>query len=316
MIGGLQLFKLPWAYLHRNLSSKYRVSPLLGDCTLFDYLKRTRDVLLANGVFMHLGCLVHVLLVFSDPDLLDFLVPNRSFKSNRFEVLSYTTNEAARQDGSPWSDPPGRLPPSETEGRTALEQLGNIFANLPPRLVGYVPRTSLEARVREELLRTDRHPIVSLTGPGGIGKTSIAIASIEAIAKLDRPPYEVIVWISARDIDLLDSGPKPVSPRVITQRDIALAAVELFEPAERSDPGFRSEAYFQTCLANGAAGATLFVLDNFETLENPSDVFNWVDTYIRLPNRVLITTRFRDFAGDYPIDIWGMTDDEALDLDR
>lgn len=310
----LQLFKVPWVYLHRNLSGKYRVSPLLGDCAAMEYLKRTRDARLPNGVFLHLDRPMYVPLVFSDPDLLDILLPNGSFKPDTFEALSYITNELTRKDGSAWSDPPARLPPSETEGRTALEQVGNTFANLPPRLTGYVPRTFLETRIREELLRTDRHPVVSLTGPGGIGKTTIAIVAIEGIADLEWPPYDVVLWISARDIDLLASGPKPVSPRVITQKDIALAAVELLEPAERSEPGFGPAAFFEACLANGAAGPTLFVLDNFETLESPTDVFRWVDTYVRPPNKVLITTRFRDFAGDYPIDIGGMTDDEALTL--
>ncbi|MCH7903756.1 MAG: hypothetical protein IH944_04220 [Armatimonadetes bacterium] len=104
--------------------------------------------------------------------------------------------------------------------------------------------------------------------------------------------------MSARDIDLLESGPKPVSPGVVRQNDIARAAVTLLEPPESTEPGFRPEVYFQDCLSNGAAGPTLFVFDNFETIENPPDVFRWIDTYIRLPNKVLITTRFRDFAGD------------------
>lgn len=314
LIDNLQLFMLPWAYLHRNLSGKYRVSPLLGDCSPLDYLKKARDVRLPNGVFLYLDRPVYVALAVSDPDLLDILVPNGNLREGTFEALSYVTNESKRQPASAWTDPPDRLPPSETEGRPALEQVGNTFANLPPRLSSYVPRTTLETRLREELLRTDRHPIVSLTGPGGIGKTSLAIAALGGVTSLEPPPYGVIVWISARDIDLLESGPKPVSPRVITQKDIALAAVGLLEPSERSDPGFQPQAYFQRCLTNGAAGTTLFVLDNFETVENPSDVFKWIDTYIRLPNRVLITTRFRDFAGDYPIDIGGMTDDEALAL--
>ena len=314
LVDNLQLFMLPWAYLHRNLSGKYRVSPLLGDCSPLDYLKKARDVRLPNGVFLYLDRPVYVALVVSDPDLLDILVPNGNLREGTFEALSYVTNESKRQPASAWTDPPDRLPPSETEGRPALEQVGNTFANLPPRLSGYVPRTTLETRLREELLRTDRHPIVSLTGPGGIGKTSLAIAALGGVTSLEPPPYDVVVWISARDIDLLESGPKPVSPRVITQKDIALAAVGLLEPSERSGPGFQPQAYFQRCLTNGASGTTLFVLDNFETVENPSDVFKWIDTYIRLPNRVLITTRFRDFAGDYPIDIGGMTDDEALAL--
>lgn len=310
----LSLFRLPWAYLHRNLSGKFRVSPLLGDCTEFEYLKRARDVLLPNGVFIYLDRPVPVPLVFSDTDLSDVLVPNGNFKSGTFEALSYVTNDVARKDGFVWLNPTGRLPASETEGRTALEQVGNTFANLPPRLVGYISRTVLETRLCEELSHTDRHPIVSLTGSGGIGKTTLAIAAIESIAKLAPSPYEVVVWLSARDIDLLDSGPKPVAPRVVKKGDIARAAVELLEPSERVNPGFNPEAYVQTCLAKGAAGPTLFVFDNFETVESPADVFSWLDAHVRLPNKILITTRFRDFAGDYPIEIGGMTDDEALGL--
>ena len=314
VIGNLKLFKQDWAYLHRNLSGKYRVSPLLGNCLAFDYLKRARDEQLPNGVFIDLNGPVHVRFVFSDPDLRDLLVPNGNFKGNTFEVLSFTTNEVARKDGSNWSAPPGRLPKSETHGRMALDQVGNTFANLPPSTTGHISRTSLESQLREELLKFDRHPIVTLTGPGGIGKTTLAIAVIDAIIKLDPAPYDVILWMSSRDIDLLESGPKPVAPHVVRKIDIARVAVELLEPSAREGTSFQPETFFQECLVKGAAGKTLFVLDNFETLDSPADVFSWLDTYIRLPNKVLITTRFRDFVGDYPIEIGGMTDEEALSL--
>ena len=174
--------------------------------------------------------------------------------------------------------------------------------------------SGLETQLQEELLHTDRHPIVTLTGSGGIGKTTLAIAAIQAITKLDSPPYDVVVWLSARDVDLLDSGPKPVAPRVVKKEDIAQAVVELLEPSERLDLDFKPEVYVQTSLVKGAAGPTLFVFDNFETVESPADVFNWIDTHVRTPNKVLITTRFRNFVGDYSIEIGGMTDEEALDL--
>ena len=187
-----------------------------------------------------------------------------------------------------------------------LEPLGNTFTNVPPKLSGHVARKDLENALKEELLKADRRPIVTLTGPGGIGKTTIAIAAIRSMATQQTLPYQVILWISARDIDLLESGPKPVTPRVVTQQDIAQAAVELLRPSmEGEDP----VAYFQKCLAEGAAGTTLFVLDNFETVQSSGDVFRWIDTYIRPPNKVLITTRMRNFVGDYPIEIGGMSDD-------
>lgn len=96
-----QILQVPWAYLHRNLSGKYRVSPLLGDCSSLDYLKRVRDVSTPNGVYV---CIEHPLIVrpiFSDPDVGDILVANGAYRGGSFEVLSYVTNESRRQDGEP-----------------------------------------------------------------------------------------------------------------------------------------------------------------------------------------------------------------------
>ena len=314
----LQMFQLPWAYLHRNLSGKYRVSPLMNDCTSFDHLKQARDVRIPDGVYLNLNHLpavddyVCVRLVFTDPDLLDISVPNGNYKAQSFESLSYTTNELTRRDGATWLTPPARLPESETEGGKVLSIIGNAFANVPPAPIRYIPRLELETRLEQELLTHDRHPIVTLTGPGGIGKTTIALKAVHNLVSQDPSPYDVVLWISARDIDLLDSGPKQVSRHVFTQKDISRAVVDLLEPDECNKKSFDPDGFFQRCLGAGTGGPTLFVLDNFETLQDPVDTVQWLDSHIRPPNKVLITTRFRDFVGDYPIEIGGMSDEQAL----
>ena len=43
-------------------------------------------------------------------------------------------------------------------------------------------------------------------------------------------------------------------------------------------------------------------------------MYNWIDTFIRLPNKALITTRLREFKGDYPLEVMGMTEQEAQEL--
>jgi hypothetical protein len=50
-------------------------------------------------------------------------------------------------------------------------------------------------------------------------KTSSALNVLHEIAKTDR--YDIVLWFSARDIDLLISGPKVVQPQVLSERDIA-----------------------------------------------------------------------------------------------
>ena len=309
-----RLFTLPWAFLHCNLSGKYRVSPLLGDTSCFDYLKRTAGEHLPDGVYLYLDRPVRISLIFSDPDLQDIFLPNGNFRNGQFETLSYVTNSTKSVDSTPWAAPPGQLPPSETEGDPVLGPLGKTFANVPPLLNDYIPRPDLVDGVRQELLACDRHPIVSLTGPGGIGKTTIAIAALRDIADHEDRPYEVLLWISARDTDLLEYGAKPVRRNVISQDDIAHAAAELLEPAERTSKDFDATRYFEKSLKEGTAGNTLFVLDNFETVQNPADVFAWIDTHVRPPNKVLITTRIRDFQGDYAIPIGGMNEEQARAL--
>lgn len=305
------MFTHDWANLHRNLTGKYRVSPLLGSCMQYEYLKRSKDITFSNGVYICVDGPHQVPLIFTNAGVDDIFVPNGNFKSDEFEVISLITNEVSRRDGTTWSIPPGRLPVSHTEGHARLDQLGNAFTNLPEVARGHVPRERLENTLTEELLKLDRHPIITLTGPGGIGKTTLTLVVVESLARSAECPYEVILWMSSRDVDLLDTGPKPVRPKVVTKDAIAKAAVELLDPAERHDKGFNPQSYFERCLAKGAAGRTLFILDNFETVDNPVEIFRWVDLHLRHPNKVLITTRFRDFQGDFPIEINGMNDSEA-----
>lgn len=307
----LLLFQLPWAYLHQNLSGKYRVSRLAGDDSAFDGLRTSNAERCASGVYVHLDDPVRIRLVNSDPDLRDIALPNGNYHRASFVTISYITNDDNRQDGTEWSHPPGPLPPSDTEGPATLDVIGDVFTNIPPLARGYIRRRALEEGLKKELMASDRHPIVSLTGPGGIGKTTIAIAAIRDVAERACFPYDVVLWISARDIDLLDHGTKPVQPKVIGEDDISSAAVELLEPEDRFLKTFSATKFFETCLTHGAAGDTLFVLDNFETMRGPADVFAWIDAHIRPPNKVLITTRIRDFRGDYHIDIGGMNDAEA-----
>src|SRR5262249_37888572 len=108
---------------------------------------------------------------------------------------------------------------------------------------------------------------------------------------------------------------KVVSPRVLSQADIADQFVRLLQPAEAGVKGFKALEYLARALTRSPlAKPVLFVFDNFETVRSPGDLFAWLDMHIRLPNKILITTRYRDFKADYPIEVSGMTELEAGQL--
>jgi len=309
------IFTLPWAYLHRNMSGKYRVEMLGGDPTVFAKLKSAAAVTgenYPNGVYLWAGRYRRVELVYTDLDVSDFFLPNGAFCNGSYELHSLITDSRLKGDAAPYIATPSERPPSETEGKGELDALGKVFTNLPALASNYVRRPHLEEEVHQALMN-DRHPIVTLVGRGGIGKTSLALATLREIAETDR--YEIIVWFSSRDIDLLMSGAKPVRPHLLTDREIAKEYRTLIGESKQGPEGkTKPITLMAEHLRNSPLGSTLFVFDNFETVRSPLDLFQWIDMNIRLPNKAVITTRVREFKADYPIEVLGMEKGEAETL--
>lgn len=314
LVSSLPLFAKPWAYLHRNLSSKYRVTAWSSDSETLEDLKRETHHSYENGVHIELERLRKVVAVDSNAEGSDYWFANGAFGPNQYEMLSYLTNDRLAKPSEPFLRPAEQLPPSETEGLGQLDVKGSAFTNVPESIGNYVPRLRLENELEEQLRDSERHPLVTLTGRGGIGKTSVALQVINKLIMSSKCPYEVVVWFSARDVDLLPSGPKVVQPQGLTVDDFAEEYTRLLSPGERSVKGFSRRDYLARQLGGESIGPTLFVFDNFETTISPVEIFRWLDTYIRGPNKVLITSRSRGFTGDYEVQVRGMTDPEAEEL--
>ena len=313
LVQGFDGFKRPWAYLHRNLSGKYRVVMLGGDDTPFEFLKGDKTVRLQDGIYVAYDGLVRIPLIETDVDLADFYLANGDFRGTQCEGLSYNSGDTRRIDASSYLTPVERLPASETAGTGVLMPTANCFSNIPPLPARYVPRPGPESEL-EKQLTLESHPIISLTGPGGIGKTSLALQVLHRMSRMATPRYAAVVWFSARDIDLQMEGPKRVQPDVLALPEICTEFVRLLAPADADTSKFDKRQYLGDGLSKGTIGPTLFVFDNFETVANPLDVFIFLDTFVRAPNKVLITTRSREFNGDYSLEVAGMTHDEADEL--
>lgn len=308
------IFQRPWAYLHRNLSGKYKVVNLSDNTSTFDALKSNAAAQGENypdGIYIFSGRPRRVDLLSSDVNAADFYVPNGAFNGKTFELHSLLTDSRLTGDATPYLAVATDRPPSETEGRRELDLIGKVFANLPAIPDGYVRRPKLEEDVRAAITN-DRHPVVTLVGRGGIGKTSLVLAILHEVAKSDR--YQVILWFSARDIDLTMSGPKVVQPKILAERDVAEEYKSLIFPlidSEESEQKINPLQLMARHMRSSPLGPTLFVFDNFETARSPIDLFQWIDTNIRLPNKVVITSRFREFKADFPIEVSGMEIAEA-----
>jgi hypothetical protein len=310
-----RLFRREWVYLRRNLSNKYNVTPFGPTSKAFDNLKGDKSMSLTDGVYVDFGAQVRVDMIECLVDLIDFFYPNGHFGRKKMEWLSYVSGTRREFDATAYLAPASELPTSHTQGDQSMRIVGRCFANVPPLPRDYIQRKELESEL-ESVLSNDRHPVVTLVGRGGVGKTSLALNVLHNLARSESDRFLGIIWLSARDIDLLPSGAKLVKPSVLSVKDIAREIVHLLQPAELIEKTFDKEAYVASALRSYGQDALLFVFDNFETVQQPLDVFNWLDQNVRLPNKILITTRHRDFRGDYAVDVGGMTEFQCNELVR
>ena len=312
MVANNPVFQLPWAYIHRNLSGEYQVVSLGGDVSKFSELGREKNY--PNGIYLWADAPKLVELIHGDLDLDDFFVPNGAFNGKTYELHSPINNQNRKADAHPYLQAVGSRPSSETEGKGKLDVIGSVWTNLPSIPEGYVQRASLEDEVERQLVKDQQYPIVTLVGRGGIGKTSLLLTVLHKIAFTDR--YYSIIWFSARDIDLTLSGPKNVKPNVLTSEDIAKEYCRLIEVSDNTNRDISANSILTKHMTGDESdyAPTLFVFDNFETVSNPVDVFNWIDSNIRLPNKAVITSRLRAFRADFPITIPGMEEDQARKL--
>jgi hypothetical protein len=311
VIDNAPAFSRDWCFLKRSLSGKYRVTLLGGNREPFAHLTRQTDQSLPDGAYVFLSEPRHARLLFTDPDLTDFYLPNGNFRQEKFEVASYITDERQDENGSEYVLPVQARPLSETAAAPELDIAGEAFTNMPPRRPDYVNRSSLESEL-SALLNDDRHPLITLQGSGGVGKTSLALEVLHQVA--ESASYFAIIWFSARDIDLLPEGPRVVRPDVLSIQDVARDFTGLMHPGQRVQ-NRDAESYLVECLSGRSAdGPFLLVFDNFETIRQQAELYSYLSNAVRLPNKILITTRARDFKADYPIEVRGMTREEFSEL--
>lgn len=244
-----------------------------------------------------------------------FYLPNSELdKKGSLEVIDYYTGNTRRIIIPSDSIANRATEKSHTAGGSALIVGDNSFHNLPDLQSGYISRPKLEFSLNK-VLKDRKRRIITLQGRGGAGKTTLAlrvaqqIASDENISADGR--FDILIWLSSRNIDLLSEGPIEVVRDVGNLDTIAkyISSLGYFT----SDNSDNSLKYIEDILGNPSS-KVLLILDNFETMDNPGQVFNFIEEITEFPNKVLITSRIKQFEKDYSITVAGMEPDEAIEL--
>ncbi|HND33970.1 MAG TPA: ATP-binding protein, partial [Myxococcota bacterium] len=179
-----------------------------------------------------------------------------------------------------------------------------------PRLPFFFGREDELARILEALDPANRSWGALIDGPGGIGKTALAIRAAE------RSPtdwFDRIVFVSAKVRDLSAQGEVPVDDAC---RSWAELLGELASLLGQTDVDrLEGEARRKAVLAALGQGRCLLVLDNLESLPEPDQrrIFLFLD---RLPagNKAIVTSRARRDSSGRPLRLARLEQSAALEL--
>ncbi len=189
----------------------------------------------------------------------------------------------------------------------SLQKKWAIYSNLPRLSVGFVGRKS-ETEKAHRALRSE-YSLVSLEGPGGVGKTRLAIqvanecqqASRRHIWNPFRARFGAFVWVSDESQNLTFGG--LLDAIALTLQETSLPQL----PLEQKQHQVLQAMQKKSCL---------LVVDNFETVSDKEQIRQFLKN---LPNKckVLITSREREnFAEIVSLRIGELTLDEGLNLIR
>lgn len=183
--------------------------------------------------------------------------------------------------------------------------LNSIPNNLPTAEfddTGFIGRATDRSLLSKLLISS--HPIITIVGEGGIGKTAIALRCLYDLFDLPNAPFDLIVWVSLKARMLTISG-------AVEIRDAITSAMELVskieteilgrtEPAIDEDDGNLSAAEasrlrtLESILGDIAQQLSqrrvLLAIDNLETLSD-FDILRPLLTSVAAKSKILITSR-------------------------
>lgn len=152
--------------------------------------------------------------------------------------------------------------PSEFLNRSVTfldeETTSPVLHNLPlPDFddTGWLPRTNLEAQLKRRIL--GRHPIITVQGDGGNGKTALTLQVLHNLVHTGDHPFDAIVWFSAKTSSLGQNGIREIAD-TITDSAAIVEHLATWEPGE-ADPGERLLRFL-------SENKILLVIDNYETI--------------------------------------------------
>lgn len=143
---------------------------------------------------------------------------------------------------------------------------------------GFLPRPELERDLKKKIL--GRHPVVTLLGEGGNGKTALALQVLYGLVRSNDHGFDAIIWVSAKTSQLGVSGIRELQEVSVAAADIMQAGAALESVGETP----RDRLYNML-----SENKILLVIDNYETVVG-NDIADFVQE-VPGESKLLFTSR-------------------------
>ncbi|MGB1205292.1 MAG: NB-ARC domain-containing protein [Chitinophagales bacterium] len=154
---------------------------------------------------------------------------------------------------------------------------------------GFVGRDE-DRKTIKKYLYSEKFPVVTLTGSGGVGKTSLALKVIQDITESkSENKFDVIIWLSAKENQLSAFGIEDIEPTLKNYEELLDTIIDLF--------GFRQELLNESTEQKlklveqliDVTDKTLLVIDNLETITDQRIINFIFDAPLKI--KFLVTSR-------------------------
>ncbi|MGZ9735115.1 NB-ARC domain-containing protein [Flavobacterium sp. GNP002] len=154
---------------------------------------------------------------------------------------------------------------------------------------GFVGREEDRKKIIQ-YLQSEKFPVITITGSGGVGKTSLALKVIQDMTeKPENKNFDAIIWLSAKDNKLSDLGIEDIEPSLKSYDELLDTIIEVFG---FSNEIIEDEIQEKEKLVNYIIDLTdkmLIVIDNLETITDQRIINFILDASIKI--KFLITSR-------------------------
>lgn len=153
---------------------------------------------------------------------------------------------------------------------------------------GFVGRLEDKKKIKK-FLQSEKFPVITITGAGGVGKTSLALKIIQELTQSNEKLFECIIWLSAKENRLSSLGIEDIEPTLKSYEELLDTFIEIFNfKEELMNDSIESKEELTNTIID-LNHKILVVVDNLETITDERIINFILDAPIKV--KFLITSR-------------------------